>query len=120
MAASGSPLFSTYNPSGAFTVVDQSFTTGNIWFVGSATGTNGEGYGKSPAAPFATIDYAVGQATASNGDVIYVMPYHAETVSAAGGAAQANGVTATACLISQNYYGVVSEDLSAILDPIAT
>lgn len=38
----------------------------------------------------------------------------------AGGAAQANGVTATACLIAENYYGVLSEDLSAILDPIAT
>lgn len=38
----------------------------------------------------------------------------------AGGAAQANGVTATACVISQNYYGVLAEDLSAILDPIAT
>jgi hypothetical protein len=38
----------------------------------------------------------------------------------AGAAAQANGVTATAMLISQNYYGVISEDLSAILDPIAT
>jgi hypothetical protein len=38
----------------------------------------------------------------------------------AGAAAQANGVTATACLISQNYYGVLAEDLSAILDPIAT
>lgn len=38
----------------------------------------------------------------------------------AGAAAQANGVTATACVISQNYYGVIGEDLSAILDPIAT
>jgi hypothetical protein len=38
----------------------------------------------------------------------------------AGAAAQANGVTATACVVSQNYYGVISEDLSAILDPIAT
>lgn len=38
----------------------------------------------------------------------------------AGAAVQANGITATACLISRNYYGVVSEDLSAILDPIAT
>ena len=37
-----------------------------------------------------------------------------------GGAAQANGVTATAMAIAQNYYGVASEDLSAILDPIAT
>jgi hypothetical protein len=39
---------------------------------------------------------------------------------ACGAAAQANGVTATACAIAENYYGVVSEDLSAILDPIAT
>tara|TARA_R110000824_G_scaffold2970_1_gene13544 strand:- start:95 stop:997 length:903 start_codon:yes stop_codon:yes gene_type:complete len=38
----------------------------------------------------------------------------------AGGAAQANGFTATACVVSQNYYGVLAEDLSAILDPIAT
>ena len=38
----------------------------------------------------------------------------------AGAAAQANGVTATACVVSQNYYGVISEDLSAILDPVVT
>lgn len=37
-----------------------------------------------------------------------------------GGAAQANGITATACAIAENYYGVVGEDLSAILEPIAT
>jgi len=37
-----------------------------------------------------------------------------------GAAAQANGITATACAIAENYYGVISEDLSAILDPIAT
>jgi hypothetical protein len=39
---------------------------------------------------------------------------------ACGGAAQANGITATAMAVAQNYYGVVSEDLSAILEPIAT
>ena len=38
----------------------------------------------------------------------------------AGAAVQANGFTATACVISQNFYGVIGEDLSAILDPIAT
>jgi len=37
-----------------------------------------------------------------------------------GGAAQANGVTATACAIAENYYGVVSEDLSAIIEPAVT
>ena len=37
-----------------------------------------------------------------------------------GAAAQANGVTAGDCLIAENYYCVLTEDLSAILDPIAT
>ena len=38
----------------------------------------------------------------------------------AGGAAQANGVTATAFVIAENYYGVLAEDTSAILDPVIT
>lgn len=38
----------------------------------------------------------------------------------AGAAAQGNGITATAMLLAGNEYGVISEDLSAILDPIAT
>lgn len=31
--------------------------------------------------PFSTIDFAVGQCTASRGDIIFVMPGHAETIS---------------------------------------
>lgn len=63
------------------------FTTGNVFFVdsGSPLAADVVSNGKSPAAPFATIDYAVGRCTANNGDVIYVMPGHAETLSAAGG-----------------------------------
>lgn len=83
-----SPLFSRHQPGGVFTVVDEAnFTTGNIWFVdsGSATGADSVGAGRNPDKPFLTIDYAVGQCTANNGDVIVVMPGHAETVSAAGG-----------------------------------
>ena len=34
--------------------------------------------------PFSTIDYAIGKCTASRGDIIAVMPGHAESVSAAG------------------------------------
>jgi len=37
-----------------------------------------------------------------------------------GGAAQANGITATGMSQNLNYYGVVSEDLQGILDPIVT
>lgn len=61
--------------------------TGNVFFVDSGAGADnaGAGYGSSPAKPFATLDYAVGQCTASNGDVIYLMPGHAETIVADSG-----------------------------------
>lgn len=61
--------------------------TGNRFFVDSGvTGaTDSTSFGQTPSAPFATIDYAVGQCTANNGDIIYVMEGHAEVVSAAGG-----------------------------------
>src|SRR3990167_8350785 len=35
--------------------------------------------------PFSTIDYAIGRCVASRGDVIMVMPGHAENVTAAAG-----------------------------------
>lgn len=34
-------------------------------------------------APFATLDYAIGQCTANRGDIIFVKPGHAETISSA-------------------------------------
>ena len=66
-------------------IADQKVSTGARFFVHSGTGSNSTGYGMSPDRPFASIDYAVGQCTASKGDIIYAMPGHAETVSAAGG-----------------------------------
>lgn len=83
----GTAMVTGFQPGGVFTITEAGFTTGNVFYVGSTvTGaTNGSGYGRSPSAPFATIDYAVGQCTANNGDIIYVMPGHAETVSAAAG-----------------------------------
>jgi len=59
-----------------------------------------------------TVDSCINLAATATGCVVGNM--------CAGAAAQANGVTATACLIAENYYGVLAEDLSAILDPIAT
>lgn len=57
--------------------------TGNVFFVHSGSGTDGAGYGRSPDSPFATLDYAIGQATANNGDHIFVMPGHAEVLASA-------------------------------------
>lgn len=74
-------LFIRKQPGGMFSVVNQSLTTGNIYFVNSATGTNSVGNGQNPDAPFASIAYALTQVTANQGDRIYVMPGHAEAIA---------------------------------------
>ena len=59
-------------------------TTGSYFFVHAGTGSNGNtGLGKD--VPFATIDYAIGNCTAAKGDVIVVMPGHAESIASATG-----------------------------------
>ena len=57
------------------------WTTGNVFFVNSATGSNTVSDGKDPIHPVATLAQAISKATASNGDLIIVMPGHAETVT---------------------------------------
>jgi len=61
--------------------VSSEFTTGSVFFVDSNTGSNSND-GKSPDTAFATLDYAIGNCTASKGDIIYLMPGHAETTTA--------------------------------------
>lgn len=56
-------------------------TLGNVFFVHSGTGSNGNSGG--PEDPFATIDYAINQCTASQADTILLLPGHAETLTAA-------------------------------------
>jgi hypothetical protein len=81
------PLFSQHQPGGAFGYADIRRHPGSVFFVGSTvTGaSDAVGYGRNPDKPFATLDYAVGQCTASQGDVIYLLPGHVETVTAAAG-----------------------------------
>src|SRR3990167_1055811 len=57
-------------------------TTGNVFFVDSATGSNGNS-GTDKDHAFATVDYAVGKCTADKGDIIFVMPGHEETIISA-------------------------------------
>ena len=82
-------LFSRKQSGGVFTIADFERHPGDIYFVdsGASAASDTAGFGKNPDAPFATLDFAVGQCTAAQGDVIYVMPGHAETVSAAAGLA---------------------------------
>ena len=64
---------------------------GKVWFVNNSSvlpedgiaGSNGND--GSFLRPFSTLDYAIGRCTASRGDVIALMPGHAENISAASG-----------------------------------
>lgn len=78
-------LFSRTSPGGVFTIADIEEHPNEILFVHSGTGVDAVGGGQNPDAPLATIDYAIGLCTAGKGDVIYVLPGHAETISAAAG-----------------------------------
>lgn len=64
---------------------------GEVFFVNNTSVLAKGGIGGSNGnpgtykAPFASIDYAVGQCKAGRGDIIFVMPGHVETVTAAAG-----------------------------------
>lgn len=80
-------LFVQKQSGGMFTVVNQAFTTGNIFFVDSGkttTGADSAGFGQNPDSPFLTLEYSIASCTADNGDIIIVMPGHAEVVASAG------------------------------------
>jgi hypothetical protein len=65
---------------------------GNVFWVNSNGGSNGNKGTRDR--PFATLDYAIGRCTANNGDIIMVMPNHAETITGVGGiTADVAGVT---------------------------
>jgi len=65
---------------------DLAVTTGRRFYVSSASATasNAGGYGADPDKPVSTLDYAIGLCTENEGDIIYLMPGHAENVASAG------------------------------------
>jgi hypothetical protein len=56
-------------------------TTGSVFFVDDSGSNNNSG--ADPTQPFATLAYAESQCTAGVGDIIVLMPGHAETVATA-------------------------------------
>lgn len=76
-------LFSRSQPGGVYTISNIGAHPGAIFFVHATTGTNGAGYGQNPDSPVASLDYAVGLCTASQGDTIYLLPGHAESLTTA-------------------------------------
>src|SRR4051812_45633389 len=74
---------------GPYYVVRADWAPNNVWFVQSTHSNAGDsaGKGQSPDAPFASIDYAIGNCEADRGDLIVVLPGHVETVTGAAGVA---------------------------------
>ena len=76
-----SAVFNRQKSGGVHTVIDESITTGNIFYVDSGqsvTGGTSTKFGRNPDAPFTTLVSALAACTASNGDMIFLMPGHAE------------------------------------------
>ncbi len=69
VAIQGVPLFAAHSG-------------GNVFWVDSNHGGSNGNPG-TWTRPFATLDYAIGRCTASNGDIIMVKPGHAEAISSA-------------------------------------
>src|SRR6185436_14827350 len=57
-------------------------TFGNVFYVHSVSGSDSDS-GTSPVAAKATLAAAIALCTANNGDVIFVLPGHSETLTAA-------------------------------------
>lgn len=56
---------------------------GNVFYVNSSKSSASDtGGGLNPDTPLATLDAAIALCTANNGDVVFVMPGHSETLSA--------------------------------------
>jgi hypothetical protein len=70
------------------------FTTGTVRYVSSTTtGASDNHPGTDATKPLSTVDAAIGKCTANVGDVIVLMPGHAETVTATSIALDVAGVT---------------------------
>jgi len=81
-----SPVYYRKVAGGLPILQDVSMFPGNIFFVDSGTtvqGSDTAGFGTHPDAPFLTVDFAIGQCTASQADVIFVLPGHYEDLAAA-------------------------------------
>ena len=123
------PLFVKRGPGGMFSVVNNELTTGNIYWVNSASTncSDSAGYGINPDTPFATIAYAIAACTANNGDRIFVSRFHTETLTAALAFSTAgvnvfgltNGITMATLTINGAVDGVAMSAADCSLEGIA-
>jgi len=93
--------FVPVGPSAIFPGVGAATGLGNIYYVCSAnavaSASGGPSLGLNPQSPFNSINNALTKCASNNGDVIFVLPGHVETVNAAGAlnfaTGQCDGVT---------------------------
>ncbi len=90
MAGVATPLFSRHQPGGVYTIQDMEEHPNNVLFVSSThvAAQNALGGGQNPDKPFATLAYVMTNAASlapalAAGDVVYLMPGHAETLASA-------------------------------------
>jgi hypothetical protein len=81
-ATNWTALFSRQQIGGYFVAQNMFEHPNNLWFVSSGAGTDNTGAGRSPALPFATLDYAVSHADVTTGDTFALLPGHAENLTA--------------------------------------
>ena len=76
-------LFWTQNPGGLPVIQDVKMFSGNVFFVDSNTSQGGtsSGYGGHPDKAITDIESAYDLCTATQGDAIFVLPGHAETLA---------------------------------------
>ncbi len=73
---------------------------GNVFYVDNTNGSNSYN-GKSWANAFSTLNYAISKCTDAKGDMIYIAPYHTETIDAAAGTA--SGVATDELVIDKTH-----------------
>ena len=89
IVGSRSGLFWKQTPGGLPIIQDAKAFSGNVFFVDSTapaaqSGTT-SGFGTHPDQPLTTVDSAIDLCTASQGDAVFVLAGHAETIAAAAG-----------------------------------
>lgn len=72
--------------------------TGNVFYVNSTGGNDSGAADGTITKPFATLQYAKTRCTANNGDTVFAMPGHAETI--------ANATTLTCTVADISYIGL--------------
>jgi len=83
LQGSRSGLFWKHTPGGLPVIVDAKHFSGNVFFVDSGTAQGGttSGFGTHPDQAVTDIESAYDLCTATQGDVVFVLPGHAETVA---------------------------------------